>query len=85
MILDETMAQACQSANTTGSWGFTASLEVRFRKPVAVGTCITASAEIVRVRGRIIEAAGDIRDEMGEVAATATARFLSGSPVPAGG
>ena len=79
MILDETMAQACQSAYTTGTWGFTASLEVRFRKPVGVGTRITATAEIAKVRGRIIEVAGRIRDHTGDIAATATARFLDGS------
>ena len=77
MILDETMAQACQSADTAGTGGFTASLEVRFRKPVGVGTRITATATITEVRGRIVEVAGSIRDETGEVAATATARFLS--------
>ena len=79
IILDETMAWACQSTDTPGAWGFTASLEVRFRKPVGVDTRITATAKITRVRGRIVEAAGKIRDETGAVAATATARFLSGN------
>ncbi|MBM4420819.1 MAG: PaaI family thioesterase [Chloroflexi bacterium] len=72
-LLDETMGWAIFQS---GVWAVTARLGLKFRKPVPVGEPLVVSGEIVRDRGRMIETAGAIKREGGEVLAEATATFL---------
>lgn len=73
-LLDEAMAWA---AFATGTWAVTAKLDVRFRQPVHVGVAVRVSARVVRARGRLIEASGEVRSTAdGELLAEATGAFF---------
>ena len=73
MLLDETMAHACISQAVNG---VTVDMQVRYLKPVDVGTRIRVAGRITRVKSRIIETEAEIHDEAAEVIARASARFL---------
>ena len=73
-LLDETMGWAIFHS---GVWAVTGKIAVTFRGPVRVGQPLRVSGEIVRDRGRAIEARGALRHETtGEVLAEAEALFL---------
>lgn len=61
-LLDEAMAWALSAR---GVWAMTAKIEVRFRRPVAVGVPLRALGRVVADRGRLIETAGELRGEVG--------------------
>lgn len=72
-MLDEAMAWATYAG---GVWAMTARLEVRFRKPVIVGSGLTVHGRIAQVRGKVVETAGEVRDSDGVILAEATATFI---------
>jgi uncharacterized protein (TIGR00369 family) len=53
----------------------TASIEVRFRSPARIGSRLYCTAR-ARVRGRLVEAEGEIRDQEGRLIATAKSKLL---------
>jgi uncharacterized protein (TIGR00369 family) len=71
--LDEAMGWAMYAA---GALAMTARMEVKYRRPLPLGEELIVSAEIVRDRGRRLEAAAEIRTLGGGLLAEATALFL---------
>ncbi len=73
-MLDEAMAWA---AFGQGLWAVTGKLDVRFRKPVEVGVEVILSGRVVANRGRLVDAAGQIRRASdGAILAEATGLFV---------
>jgi uncharacterized protein (TIGR00369 family) len=72
-ILDETVGR---TAFLVDIWAVTGRLEVRYLQPVPIGRPLTAQAEIVRVRGRILEARGEIRLDDGTLAVEAKGLYV---------
>jgi uncharacterized protein (TIGR00369 family) len=72
-LLDEAMAYAAMSAV-----GFcaTASISVKFSKPVHTGETVKIEAELVEQRGRILKLQATV-SQSGEEKASATATFVS--------
>lgn len=60
---------------------FTVELTVRYRRPVPIGVPLRAWGQRTRLRGRYMEAEGEIQGPDGEVLASAAAKFLSPVPV----
>ena len=72
-LLDEVMAWACYARD---AWVVTATIQIRYRRPVEVGTPLIALGRVARDRGRILEAAGELRRAAdGALLAEATATF----------
>ena len=71
--LDEAMGWAIYAA---GAWAMTARMEVRYRRPVPLGEEVVVTAEVVRDRGRRLEAEARIETSSGEVLAEANGLFL---------
>ena len=72
-LLDEAMAWAISAR---GIWAVTAKIEVRFRRPVAIGAPLRALGWLATDRGRLLEAVAELRAEAdGELLAEATATF----------
>lgn len=73
-VLDEVMAWSCYA---DAVWGMTASISVRFRRPVEVGGAYRAEGWVVSSRGRVFEVASSLSDaRSGGRVAEATARFI---------
>ena len=75
-LLDETIGRVAFIHN---KWVVTARMQVRYRQPVPVGQKLRIEGEIVRLRGRALEAAGRALLPDGTVAAEAQ-RALYGVP-----
>ncbi len=74
-VLDEIMVWAC--AVQARKFGFCAEMTVRFQRPAAPGIEVLAEAELVaNRRGRVFEAKAELRNEAGEVVATATGKYM---------
>lgn len=56
-LLDEAMSRA---AYRLGHWTYSAKIEIRFRRHVALGEPLRVSARLLRDRGRFVEAEGTI-------------------------
>jgi acyl-coenzyme A thioesterase PaaI-like protein len=74
-ILDETIGRAIMIAQP-GTWGVTAELTLRYRKPVPLGGDVTVVARITRDAGRLFEGTGEIRLADGSVAVEASGKYL---------
>ena len=80
-MLDEVMAW---SLYRDATWGMTAQMNVRFRKPVMVGEAVLAIGHILSQRGRIFETRGELRRESDNLLlAEATATFMRVSQLQA--
>jgi acyl-CoA thioesterase FadM len=71
--LDEAMGWAMYAA---GAWAMTARMEVKYRKPLPLGREVTVTAEVVRERGRVLDAEAQIRAPGGTVLVEARAMFV---------
>lgn len=71
--LDEAMGWAMYAA---GAWAMTARMEVKYRRPLPLGEPVEVTAEVVRDRGRRLEAQAFLRDSAGKVLAQAKGLFL---------
>jgi acyl-coenzyme A thioesterase PaaI-like protein len=71
--IDEAMGWAMYAA---GAWAMTARLQVRYRRPLPLGERLEVSAEVVRDRGRWLEAEGRLRIVGGPLVAEAKAVFI---------
>lgn len=77
-VLDEVMVWAIGAS--TGRFAYSAELTIRYTLPVRTGELYRLSARLTANRkGRIFETLGELRDEAGHLAASATAKYL---PVP---
>ena len=74
-ILDEVMAWAVIGR---GTWGVTAQMSVRFRRPVHAGTGIRAEGRVIEEGRRAAKATGQVVDAAtGEVLATGESTFVA--------
>ncbi len=71
--IDEAMGWAMYAA---GAWAMTARLQVKYRRPLPLGERLEVSAEVVRDRGRWLEAEGRLRIVGGPLVAEAKAVFI---------
>jgi len=71
-ILDETATRTVLGANGSRRIVVTASLEVRYRKPVPLNVPLRAVGEIIDDKGEIIRAVSRVESEDGVVLANAT-------------
>ena len=74
-ILDETIGRAITIAHP-GTWGVTAELTLRYRKPLPLGGEIRAVARITRDTRRLFEGSGEILLADGSVAVEASGKYL---------
>ena len=72
-VLDEAMGWAMYAA---GAWAMTARMEIRYRRPLPLGEEVRVTAQVVRDRGRRLEAEARIETASGEVLAEAKGLFL---------
>jgi acyl-coenzyme A thioesterase PaaI-like protein len=77
-ILDETIGRAINigEGEQPMTWGVTAELTVRFRKPVPLGVELTARGRITRDIHHVFEGTGEIYLPDGTVAATAQGKWV---------
>jgi uncharacterized protein (TIGR00369 family) len=82
-MLDETLGPALVATLDDGQFAPTLELKVSFLRPAAPGR-IVGTGRIVHRGGSIAFLAGELRDESGELlaTATATARIIRTSPAP---
>lgn len=71
--MDEGMGWAMYAA---GAWAMTARMEVRYRKPLPLEEELVVTAEVVKDRGRLLEAVAAISSPSGEVYCEAKATFM---------
>jgi len=71
--IDEAMGWAMYAA---GAWAMTARLEIRYRRPLDLGESLEVTAEVLRDRGRRMEAQATLRLAGGPVIADAKGLFL---------
>lgn len=64
-VLDEAMGWAMYAA---GAWAMTARMEVKYRRPLPLGAELLVTAEVVRERGRVLDAVAQVSDAGGVLA-----------------
>ncbi len=79
-LMDEAMAHA---AGAAGHRGVTASINVRFRKPVPIGAPITITGHIAWQRRNVLGLEAQLSDASGMVLADGEGKFVSRGPVDA--
>lgn len=78
-ILDETIGRAINIGDSPGEetvWGVTIELNVQFLKPVPLEVELTARGRILEEQRRLFIGSGELYLPSGEVAATATGKFI---------
>jgi uncharacterized protein (TIGR00369 family) len=74
-LLDEAMVWAC--AVKTRSFAYCAELNVRFLRPARPNEQVAATAELaVNRRGKIFDAKAELRNQRGDLIATATGKYM---------
>lgn len=79
-LLDEAMAHA---AGHAGHRGVTASINVRFRKPVPLGEEVELSGRVVWQRRNVLGLEASVRDGSGTVLVDGEGKFVSMGPLDA--
>jgi acyl-coenzyme A thioesterase PaaI-like protein len=79
-LLDEAMAHA---AGAAGHRGVTASVSVRFRKPVPIGKALTITGRVAWQRRNVLGVEAAVRDESGTVLLDGEGKFVSMGPLDA--
>lgn len=74
-ILDETIGRAIMNLEP-GIWGVTVELELRYKKPVPIGQSLRVVGRITQNNRRLFCGEGEILLENGEVAVTASGRYM---------
>ncbi|MHB1448069.1 MAG: PaaI family thioesterase [Bellilinea sp.] len=75
-VLDEAATRTVLGANGSRRIVVTASLEVRYRKPVPLNTPLKVIGELTEDKGEIIHATSKIENGQGQVLATARALLM---------
>lgn len=73
-LLDEAMAHA---AGYAGHRGVTASMDVRFRKPVPLGEPLVVRGRVAWQRGKVLGLEADVRDAEGTLLLRGEGHFVS--------
>ncbi len=79
-LLDEAMAHA---AGAAGSRGVTASMNVRFRKPLPLGRRLEIRGSVTWQRRNVLGLAASVRDERGTVLVEGEGHFVSAAAIAA--
>ncbi|HUA09646.1 MAG TPA: PaaI family thioesterase [Candidatus Acidoferrales bacterium] len=79
-LLDEAMAHA---AGAAGHRGVTASINVRFRKPVPIGEPLAITGRVAWQRRNVLGLEAQVRDAAGVVLADGEGKFVSMGPLDA--
>ncbi len=79
-LLDEAMAHAAAAA---GHRGVTASMQLRFRKPVPLGRLIVVEGEVEWIRRNVLGLRARVSDHDGRLLLEATGSFVSKGAVDA--
>lgn len=74
-ILDEVIGRAVQ-VDDPDMWGVTAELNISYKKPVPYGVELKAVGRITKQNRLLFEGTGEIYTPEGEVAATASGRYV---------
>lgn len=74
-ILDEVIARAI-AIKEPGIWGVTVELNIKYKKPVPLEQEIKAIGRITRNTRKIFEGSGEIILENGDIAVTATGKYI---------
>ena len=74
-LLDETIGRAI-SINDETIWGVTASLDIKYKKPIPTDVTIKVIGRITKENRKLFEGSGEIILPNGEVAATATGKYM---------
>ncbi len=72
-LLDETIGRATYR---DGAMTVTASMNIRYRRPVPIGSRVRIVGRLVKDRGRILEGSGEALLDDGTVAAEAEGKFV---------
>lgn len=78
-MLDELIGRAIWITEPT-TWGVTASINVRFHKPVPLNEELMGIGRITKSNRFLFDAEGEIKDKNGTVLATATATYFKLKP-----
>ena len=75
-ILDEVIGRAIMMTTDSSTFGVTVELNVRYKKPVPLGSELKAVSRITKDRGRIFEGTGELYLPNGEVAVEAEGKYM---------
>lgn len=75
-ILDETIGRAIMAHYGQESFGVTIELNLKYKKPVPLDVELKVVGRIVNDKGRIFEGTGELILPSGEVAVTASGRYM---------
>jgi len=75
-ILDETIGRSIMAGRTDEIWGVTVDLQIKYRKPVPLDHEIKVIGRITSENGRFFEGSGEIVLENGDIAVSATGRYI---------
>lgn len=74
-LLDETIGRAISIDDDT-IWGVTVSLDIKYKKPVPTDQQIKIVGRITKENRKLFEGSGEIILENGDIAATATGKYM---------
>ena len=74
-LLDETIGRAI-SVLEPDTWAVTVEINTRYKKPVPYGVALTVTGRVVENNRRLVTGEGSILLPDGEVAVTATAKYM---------
>ncbi len=72
-LLDEVMIKAILAEDI---YAVTAEMTIRFLKPVQIGEKLEFSGKVVKNKGRIYITEGEVKNEDGEIFATASGKYI---------
>lgn len=75
-ILDETIGRSILNHHKEEIWGVTIELNVKFKKPIPLNEELKVIGRITSENNRIFEGSGELILANGEIAATATGKYL---------
>jgi len=75
-LLDEVIGRAIMAYYDQNTFGVTIDLQVRYHKPVPLGVELRAIGRITRDKGRIFEGAGELLLPNGDVAVSASGKYM---------
>ncbi|MEI7663690.1 MAG: PaaI family thioesterase [Bacteroidota bacterium] len=75
-ILDETMGRAIAIGKSDQVWGVTVELATKFRKPIPLDQQLKIVGRVISDGTRFFEGTGEIVLENGEIAVSATGKYL---------